>query len=92
MTDANSNGHRERPRASSRDRIEHSKHPYRYAAIVHAGFASIIVLFAWLTGGGAVKAAAAAAAYWLIATAYSWFQLRRRIAAAAAAGSEAPDE
>ena len=78
MSDASSNGHRERPRAPSPVEKGLSKRPYRDAAIIHACFAMIIVVVALLTGG-LLKGLAVAAGYYVLATGYSWFQLRRRI-------------
>lgn len=89
MSGASSNGNRERPRAPSEDTGAVPRNPYRGAAIIHACFATIIVLVALLTGGSFLKGLSVAAAYFVLATAYSWFQFRRRIRAQAhSEGSE----
>lgn len=73
------------------------KRPYRDSALLHAVFATVILLFAWLTGGGLGKAAGVAALYFGAATAWSWvrFAQRRRAqdaAARTAADAERPQE
>ena len=55
-----------------------SKHPYRDAAVVYAGFALAIVVAAFLTGGNVKRALATAVFVYVVATAWTWFHLRRR--------------
>jgi len=55
-----------------------SKHPYRDTAIVYAGFAAVIVVAAFLTGGDLKRAAVTAVLVYVVATAWSWYHLRRR--------------
>lgn len=65
-----------------------SGHPRRDAALVHAGLASLIVLFSWLTGGDLAKAGLAALAYFAAATAWAWWRLGRRARVAAEVDDE----
>jgi Flp pilus assembly protein TadB len=60
------------------DGAKRSKHPYRDAAVVYAGFAIIIVVAAFLTGGNLERAVVTAVFVYVVATAWTWFQLRRR--------------
>jgi len=55
-----------------------SRHPYRDTAIVYAGFAAVIVVAAYLTGGDLRRAAVTAVCVYVVATAWSWYHLRRR--------------
>jgi Flp pilus assembly protein TadB len=55
-----------------------SKHPYRDTALVYAGFAVVIVVAAFLTGGDLERALVTAVLVYLVATAWSWYHLRRR--------------
>jgi Flp pilus assembly protein TadB len=55
-----------------------SKHPYRDAAVVYAGFALIIVVAAFLTGGSLKRAVVTAVFVYVVATAWTWYHLRRR--------------
>jgi hypothetical protein len=54
------------------------RHPYRAVAMLHAGLAVVILLFAGLTGGDLTRAIGFAAAYFVIATGWSWFRFRQR--------------
>ena len=53
-------------------------HPYRDAALVYLGFAVVIVIVAFVTGGGLRNAIVIAVLFWLAATGYSVVNLRRR--------------
>ena len=55
-----------------------SKHPYRDAAVVYAGFALVIVVAAFLTGGSLRRAVITAVVVYIVATGWTWFHLRRR--------------
>jgi hypothetical protein len=55
-----------------------SKRPYRDAALVYAGLAGVIVVFAVLTGGNLGRAAVTAAFFFVVATAWTWFHMRRK--------------
>ncbi len=55
-----------------------SKRPYRDAALVYAGLASLIVVFAALTGGNMDRAAVTALFFFVVATAWTWFHMRRK--------------
>ena len=53
--------------------------PYRNTVILHAAFAGIIVLVAWLTGGDVGRALAVAVLFFLVATAWSFWRWSKRI-------------
>ena len=53
--------------------------PYRNTVILHAAFAGIIVLVAWLTGGDVGRAVAVAVLFFLVATAWSFWRWSKRI-------------
>lgn len=55
------------------------KHPYRDTLLVYAGFAVVIVLLAWVTGGGVVRALVIAAVFYVVASAWSITRWRRRM-------------
>ena len=55
-----------------------SKRPYRDAALVYAGLAGAIVVFAALTGGSLGRAAVTAVFFFVVATAWTWFHMRRK--------------
>ena len=55
-----------------------SRNPYRASALLHAGLAVVILLFAGLTGGDLTRAVAFAALYFVAATAWTWFRFRQR--------------
>ena len=55
------------------------KHPYRDTLLVYAGFAVLIVLLAWATGGGVLRAVVIAAVFYVVACAWSLTRWRRRI-------------
>jgi Flp pilus assembly protein TadB len=60
------------------------KHPYRDTLLVYTGFAAVIVLVGWATGGSVVHAIAVAAIVFVAATTWSfarWHQRLRREAA-----------
>ena len=54
------------------------RHPYRAVALLHAGLAVVILLFAALTGGSLTRAVGFAAGYFVLATGWSWFRFRQR--------------
>jgi hypothetical protein len=54
------------------------RHPYRAVALLHAGLAVVILVFAGLTGGNLTRAVGFAAAYFVLATGWSWFRFRQR--------------
>ena len=53
--------------------------PYRNTVILHAAFAAIIVLVAWLTGGDVGRALAVAVLFFVVATAWSFWRWSKRI-------------
>ena len=55
------------------------KHPYRDTLLVYAGFALVIVIVAWATGGGVLRAIVIAVAFYVVASAWSITRWRRRI-------------
>jgi hypothetical protein len=55
------------------------KHPYRDTALVYAGFAIVLVLVAWLTGGGVRRAAAIALLFFVVATAWTSYRFRAKL-------------
>jgi Flp pilus assembly protein TadB len=55
------------------------KHPYRDTAFVYLGFALLIVLVAWLTGGPLGRAVVLAALFFVIAYAFSVWRWHRRL-------------
>jgi Flp pilus assembly protein TadB len=55
------------------------KHPYRDTLLVYAGFAVVIVLLAWATGGGVLRAVVIAAVFYVVASAWSISRWRRRM-------------
>ncbi len=55
-----------------------SKRPYRDTALVYAGFAALIVILAFVTGGEMKRAVVVALATYLVATGWTWFRLYRR--------------
>ena len=57
------------------------KHPYRDSALLYGGFAALVVVVAWATGGNIRNAAIIAAAAFVIATGWSWWRWRERLAA-----------
>jgi Flp pilus assembly protein TadB len=60
------------------------KHPYRDTMLVYLGFALVIVVVGWATGGSVVKALVVAAVVFVAATGWSsarWHQRLRRDAA-----------
>jgi hypothetical protein len=54
------------------------RRPYRAVALLHAGLAIVILVFAALTGGDMTRAVAFALAYFVLATGWSWFRFRQR--------------
>ncbi len=54
-------------------------HPYRNTAILHAFFAGIIVLVAWLTGGDLRDAVIIAVLFYVVATAWSFWRWSKRL-------------
>ncbi len=55
------------------------KHPYRDTLLVYAGFAVVIVLVAWATGGGVLHALEIAVAFYVVASVWSIYRWRARI-------------
>jgi Flp pilus assembly protein TadB len=55
------------------------KHPYRDTILVYAGFAVVLVLVAWLTGGGVTRAAAVAVIFFVVATGWTSYRFRARL-------------
>ena len=55
------------------------KRPYRDTALVYAGFAVVIVVFATITGGSFLRALAYAAGFWVLATGYGIWRWRARL-------------
>ena len=53
--------------------------PYRNTVVLHAAFAAVIVLVAWLTGGDLARALIVAVLFFLVATAWSFWRWSRRI-------------
>ena len=53
--------------------------PYRNTVIVHAAFAGIIVLVAWLTGGDLGNAVVVALLFFVVATAWSFWRWSKRL-------------
>ena len=61
------------------------KHPYRDTLLVYAGFAVVVVLLGWATGGSLKKSIAVAVVVYVAASAWSlarWHQRLRRESAA----------
>ena len=54
------------------------KHPYRDTILVYGGFALIVVLIAWATGGDLKKAALVALVFFVVATAWNAYRLFQR--------------
>jgi hypothetical protein len=63
--------------------------PYRAVALLHAGLAVVILVFAGLTGGDMTRAIGFAVGYFVLATGWSWFRLRQRERRAGVAPTEA---
>ncbi len=63
------------------------RRPYRAFAILHAGLAVVILVFAALTGGDLTRAVGFAAGYFVLATGWSWFRFRQRERRASPAGT-----
>jgi hypothetical protein len=64
------------------------KHPYRDTLLVYGGFAVVVVLLGWATGGSLAKSILFAGVVWVVACAWSlarWHQRLRREAARRAA-------
>jgi hypothetical protein len=67
------------------------KHPYRDTLLVYGGFAVVVVLLGWATGGSLVRSIIVAAIVWIAACTWSfarWHQRLRREAARRAALEE----
>ncbi|HKY24757.1 MAG TPA: hypothetical protein VJM07_06360 [Gaiella sp.] len=54
------------------------RHPYRAVALLHAGLAVVILVFAGATGGDLTRALVFAAAYFAVATGWTWLRFRQR--------------
>ena len=59
------------------------KHPYRDTLLVYGGFALVIVVIAWATGGGVVRAVVIAALFYVVASAWNIYRWRERLRVAA---------
>jgi positive regulator of sigma E activity len=55
------------------------KHPYRDTVLVYAGFAIVLVIVAWLTGGGVARAAAVAVIFFVVATGWTIFRFHSKL-------------
>jgi membrane protein implicated in regulation of membrane protease activity len=55
------------------------RHPYRDSALVYAGLAALVVIFAIVTGGSAVRAVIIAVFVFVVATAWGWWRWRQRL-------------
>jgi membrane protein implicated in regulation of membrane protease activity len=55
------------------------KHPYRDTFLVYAGFAVVLVVVAWLTGGGVKRAAGVAVVFFVVATAWTSYRFRGKL-------------
>ncbi len=55
------------------------KHPYRDTILVYAGFAIVLVLVAWLTGGGVKRAATVAVLFFVVATAWTSYRFHSKL-------------
>ena len=59
-----------------------TRHPYRDTLLVYAGLATVIVLFAWITGGPVGKALMVAAVFFVVASSWSVYRWRVQLAKA----------
>jgi hypothetical protein len=64
------------------------KHPYRDTLFVYAGFAVIVVLVAWATGGAVGTAAVVAIVFFLVASAWNLVRWRATLREAARRAAE----
>jgi Flp pilus assembly protein TadB len=55
------------------------KHPYRDTILVYAGFAIVLVIVAWLTGGGVKRAAVVAVLFFAVATGWTSYRFRAKL-------------
>jgi len=68
------------------------KHPYRDTAVVYGGFAVVVVLLAWVTGGSVLKGIAVAAVVFVAACTWSWARWHQRLRREAEARERAGGE
>jgi Flp pilus assembly protein TadB len=54
-----------------------SRRPVRDSLLIYAGFALVIVVFAWITGGSLVKAIVIAAVFYAVASGWVLWRSRR---------------
>ena len=64
------------------------KHPYRDTLLVYAGFAVLIVVVAWATGGGVARALVIAAVFYVVASVWSISRWRARLREQAASSEQ----
>jgi len=57
------------------------KHPVRDTIILYGALATIVVIFAWATGGPVGRSVIVAALFFVAATAWSLYRLRARLRA-----------
>jgi Flp pilus assembly protein TadB len=55
-----------------------SRNPLRDTLLVYGGFAAVIVLLGWITGGSVLHAVVVAAIFYALATGWTLYQRRRR--------------
>jgi hypothetical protein len=55
------------------------KHPYRDTLLVYAGFAIVLVIVAWLTGGGVRRAVAVAIIFFVVAAGWTSYRFRAKL-------------
>jgi membrane protein implicated in regulation of membrane protease activity len=55
------------------------KHPYRDSLLVYGGFALVIIVIAWVTGGGVGKAAIVAVVFFAVASAWNMYRWRTKL-------------
>ena len=60
------------------------KHPIRDTLLVYAGFAGVVVLVAWVTGGSLAKALVVAVVFFLLASLWNFWRFREQLRAGAA--------
>jgi hypothetical protein len=69
-----------------------TKHPYRDTLIVYAGLATVVVLFAWITGGAVGKAALVAVGFFVLASSWSLYRWRALLRAESRRSAEEEGE
>ena len=68
------------------------KHPYRDTLLVYGGFAVVVVLLGWATGGSVAKSIAVAAVVYVAACTWSLARWHRRLRREAARRAAKEDE